>query len=60
MDQPAPDIESELIDLTGCSLKDLHLRDEEFLATSLDRLLRQVHRPRGNFSGGGGEPDRVD
>ncbi len=60
MELPVPDIESELIDLSGCSLEDLRLRDEESLATSLDRLLSQVYRPRGNFSGGGGEPDRVD
>jgi hypothetical protein len=60
MELPVPDIESELIDLSGCSLEDLRSRDEECLATSLDRLLSQVHRPRGNFSGGGNPPDRVD
>jgi hypothetical protein len=60
MDLPKPDIESELIDLTGCSVEDLRSRDAESLAVSLDRLLGQVQQPRGNFSGGGGPPDRVD
>jgi hypothetical protein len=59
MELPGPDIESELIDLSGCSLEDLRSRDEESLATSLDRLLSQVHRTRGNF-GDSNPPDRVD
>jgi hypothetical protein len=60
MELPVPDIKSELIDLSGCSLEDLRSYDEESLAPSLDRMLNQVHRPRGNFSGGGNPPDRVD
>jgi FXSXX-COOH protein len=59
MELPVPDIESELPDLSDCSLEDLRSRDEESLAASLDRLLSQVHRPRGNFAGSG-SPDRVD
>jgi hypothetical protein len=59
MELPVPDIESELIDLSGCSLEDLRSRDDGPLAASLDRLLSQVQRPRGNF-GDSNPPDRVD
>jgi len=53
-------LESDLIDLTVCSLREIWSLDIRFVAVSLDRLLRQVNRPRGNFAGGGGEPDRID
>jgi hypothetical protein len=56
---PPQDLESELIDLTGCSIRALRSWDRESLTPSLIRLLRQVYRPRGNF-GGADPPDRVD
>jgi len=53
------DLESDLIDLAGCSLADLRVQDDEALASSLDQLLQQVDRPRGNF-GGSDPPGRAD
>jgi hypothetical protein len=55
----AADLQSDLIDLSGYSLKDLRYLHRNHLASALDRLLAQVFRPRGNF-GGGDPPDRVD
>ena len=51
--------ESDLIDLADWSLEDLRVSDGELLSRSLDRQLRQVHRPRGNFVDDS-PPDRVD
>jgi hypothetical protein len=37
-------LESELVDLTGFSLTDLRAQNDELLASSSGRLLRQVYR----------------
>lgn len=60
MDFPSHDLGSDLIDLTICSLEDLRSLDIESFSAPRDRLLRQVYRPRGNFGGGEGGPDRAD
>jgi hypothetical protein len=59
MDLPSHDLESDMIDLTKFSLADLRSWDLDLLAPSLDRLLRQVCRPRGNL-GGTDPPGRAD
>ncbi|MEU3604755.1 aldo/keto reductase [Streptomyces sp. NPDC035033] len=50
---------SELVDLSDVPLSVLRGQDPRPLARSLERLLRQVERPRVNFAGEGG-PGRAD
>jgi FXSXX-COOH protein len=52
-------VPTELIDLTGISLAALRTCDKRLLAASLDRVLRQLDRPRGNIRESG-PPGRVD
>jgi hypothetical protein len=54
----ARDLESDLLDLTGCYLDDLRSVDPELLAQSLGRQLTRIFRIRDNFSSD--QPDRVD
>lgn len=52
---------SELIDLSDVPLSTLRSQSPEVYARSLDRLLRQVARPRINFAQDGGpQPGRAD
>ncbi|MEU3397329.1 hypothetical protein [Streptomyces filamentosus] len=63
---PAPPgataVRSELVDLSDVPLADLQARDPRTYAQALERLLRQVDRPRINLSPGGGDggPQRFD
>lgn len=50
---------SELIDLSEVPLADLRTQSPRLHARSLERLLRQVERPRINFAGDPG-PGRAD
>lgn len=63
MDQPprqAPtELVTELIDISELSIAELRSCDESILAPSLDRIMRQINRPRGNISESG-PPGRVD
>jgi hypothetical protein len=59
MDLPPRDLGSDVIDLSGCELEDLRAQDIESFMPSLERLLKQVYRPRDNFAGGG-PPGRAD
>jgi hypothetical protein len=60
MGQQSRDFESELIDLTGCSLAELRSCDGWMLAESVNWLIRQIDRPRSNYGGGTGGPTRAD
>jgi hypothetical protein len=53
------DVETELIDLSEVSLSTLDRCDRAALSPSIERLLKQVDRPRANL-GGTGAPGRVD
>ncbi|KAA6217498.1 hypothetical protein [Streptomyces filamentosus] len=55
-------VRSELVDLSDVPLADLRARDPRTYAQALERLLRQVDRPRINLSPGGGDggPQRFD
>jgi len=59
VDQPPRKVPTELIDLTGISLAALRTYDERLLAASLDHVLRQIDRPRGNIRESG-PPGRAD
>jgi hypothetical protein len=63
VDQPprqAPtELVTELIDISELSIAELRSCDESILAPSLDRIMRQINRPRGNISESG-PPGRVD
>ncbi|WP_406489676.1 hypothetical protein [Streptomyces phaeochromogenes] len=50
---------SELVDLSETPLSALRAQSPDAYALSLDRLLRQVARPRVNFAGGE-KPGRAD
>ncbi|MCC8247683.1 hypothetical protein [Saccharothrix luteola] len=54
MDESAMRIDSDLVDLTNVSLETLDTFDDEILAVSTDRLLRQVDHA-GSSVGGGSE-----
>lgn len=61
MNTPRESMESELVDLSKVRLSALRVQNPDLYARSLDRLLRQVERPRVNFSGGtDGGPGRAD
>ncbi|MGW8359907.1 hypothetical protein ACWGK1_04950 [Streptomyces wedmorensis] len=53
---------SELVDLNDVPLSELRSQDPALHARSMERLLRQVERPRVNFSSGSGDgaPGRAD
>ncbi|MFI8321215.1 hypothetical protein [Streptomyces sp. NPDC085529] len=51
---------SELVDLSDVPLSALRSRHPRLHAGSLERLLRQVERPRVNFAGGSEPPKRFD
>jgi hypothetical protein len=52
---------SELVDLSDVPLSALRSQDSDIYARSLNRLLRQVERPRVNFGGDDtGGPKRAD
>jgi hypothetical protein len=53
------DIVTELIDLADCSLRDLRMSQSDDLTMTIQRVLRQVERPRANL-GGSGPPGRAD
>lgn len=59
MDHPSEEVRTALIDLTETSFESVRAFDRNLLAPSLDRLLRQIERPRVNI-GGSGPPGRVD
>ncbi|MFF8408374.1 hypothetical protein [Streptomyces omiyaensis] len=46
---------SELVDLSGVPLSALRTQSPRLHADALDRLLRQIERPRINFGDGTGE-----
>jgi hypothetical protein len=52
-------VPTELIDLTGISFAALRTCDERLLAASLDRVLRQINRPRANIRESS-PPGRID
>lgn len=52
-------VPTELIDLTGLSIVELRHCDKNVLRPSLDRVMRQVERPRANINEAG-PPGRVD
>ncbi|MFJ5829655.1 hypothetical protein [Streptomyces sp. NPDC093089] len=56
------DMGSELVDLNDVPLSELRSQDPALHAHSRERLLRQVERPRVNFSSGSGDgaPGRAD
>ncbi|MFE5914122.1 hypothetical protein ACFQ6B_34265 [Streptomyces wedmorensis] len=56
------DMGSELVDLSEVPLTVVREQDPDLHARSLERLLRQVERPRVNFSTGSGDgpPGRAD
>ena len=57
--RPEGRIESELLDVSGFSLRELlNVQDTE-LTLNIQRILRQVERPRANL-GGTGAPGRAD
>ncbi|MFG2357685.1 hypothetical protein [Streptomyces sp. NPDC048521] len=51
MDTSAEFMGSELVDLSGIPLSVLRSQKPDIYAHSLERLLRQVERPRVNFAG---------
>ncbi|MER6086019.1 hypothetical protein [Streptomyces sp. NPDC001833] len=53
MNTSAESVRSELPDLSDTALVDLRSQTPDFYARAVDRLLRQVERPRVNFGGGG-------
>lgn len=55
MHTPTEQMGSELVDLSEVPLSALRTQDPLLHAPALDRLLRQIERPRINFGGGGGE-----
>ena len=62
MDTSAEFMGSELVDLSDIPLSALRSQHPDVYARSLSRLLRQVERPRVNFSGGDTppQPGRAD
>jgi hypothetical protein len=59
VDQSQADIETHLVDLQDMPLDALRNCDPKQFSPYLERLLRQVTRPRYNL-GGAGPPGRVD
>ena len=59
MEQSARPVATELVDLTQISIERLRTCDESLLGGSLDRIMQQVERPRGNISESG-PPGRAD
>jgi hypothetical protein len=55
MNVSAESMGSELVDLSDVPLSALRSQNRDAYARELDRLLRQVERPRVNFNSGGGE-----
>jgi FXSXX-COOH protein len=53
------ELETELIDLTDCSLDELRTLDDDDLQFAVQRVLRQVEKPRTNL-GSSGPPGRAD
>ncbi|MFD4372127.1 hypothetical protein [Streptomyces sp. NPDC058486] len=51
---------SELVDVSEVPLSALQTQHPSLHAGSLERLLRQVERPRVNFAGGSEPPKRFD
>lgn len=54
MNTSAEFMRSELPDLSDTALSDLRSRSPDIYARALERLLRQVERPRVNFANEGG------
>jgi hypothetical protein len=52
------DLETDLIDLTALPISAVRTVDEAILAPSMQRVLRQVERPRNNI--GTNPPGRAD
>ena len=52
-------IESELVDLSNCRLRDLRVRHDDDLMAAVEQALSQVARPRTNL-GSSGPPGRAD
>ena len=50
---------TEMLDLSDCSLHELLTIRDDDLAITVERVLRQVERPRANL-GGSGPPGRAD
>ncbi|MFF5145104.1 hypothetical protein ACFY6U_36240 [Streptomyces sp. NPDC013157] len=59
MNTPTESVWSELPDLSETTLAGLRVQSTDVYARALDRLLRQVERPRVNFAGDG-PPKRAD
>jgi hypothetical protein len=61
MDVQSCDLECEVIDLSTYSIDGLRACDVGHFGVDLERVLRQVYRPRPNFAGGSaGAPGRAD
>jgi hypothetical protein len=58
MDNPPRELESSVMDLTDWSLEDLRNSDFERFLPSAASLLRQVFRPRANYTDD--VPTRID
>jgi hypothetical protein len=50
-DQPPPDIESDLVDLSGLLIDDLDGCDQQVLAPALRRMMARIDDGQGNISG---------
>lgn len=60
MNTESRDLESDIIDLSGCSVEEIRALGIEYIGAAVCRALSQVCRPRPNFSGAGGGPTRAD
>ena len=58
MDLDPPEIETDLIDLSATSLRDLCETDSRLLARSVEAMRDQLEHTRGNL--GSGPPGRID
>ncbi|GAA2531273.1 hypothetical protein [Winogradskya humida] len=58
MDRDPPEIETDLIDLSATSLRQLRDTDHRLLTTSQEAMLEQLEHARANL--GQGPPGRVD
>jgi len=53
------EVETELVNLSHCSLHELRTLDDDELAIVGQRVMRQVEKPRANL-GSSGPPGRAD
>ncbi|GAA2565329.1 hypothetical protein GCM10010435_42570 [Winogradskya consettensis] len=58
MDRDPPEIETDLIDLSATSFRQLRETDQRLLTTSQEAMMEQLEHARANL--GTGPPGRVD